>query len=109
MRVAKDWKQTLGEGEGAEEERGVEGIAGQGVKEEGQARRIAGDEACSGLGEAFEEGPDAEVGDEEELKGAYRGNTGYAAGGAAVADPVAEGYLEEEAGVNKGDPVVEAR
>jgi len=91
-----------GECEAAEEEGGVEGVAGEGVEEEGQASCVAGDEPRGGFGEASEEGPDAEVGDEEELDSAYEGYSADASYRAVVADSVAKGHVDQEAGVDEG-------
>ena len=58
----------LGQGEGAEEERGVESIAGEGVAEEGQAGDVAGGETDRSVRVGGGDLPDGEVGDEKELE-----------------------------------------
>src|SRR5258708_7877444 len=52
--------------------------------------------------------PDGEIGDEEELNGAKERCEADAGDGAAVAQPEADGYADEEAGVDDGDYFVEA-
>jgi len=92
--------EALGEGVAAEEERGVEGVAGKGVPEEGDAGDVASEEAGSGVREAAEELPDGEIGDEEELDGAEERGKADSRDGAAIAKPEADGDIDEEAGVD---------
>src|SRR6266436_2637980 len=61
---------AFGEGVAAEEERGVEGVASEGVPEKRDAGDVTGKQTGGGMREAAEELPDGEIGDEEELDGA---------------------------------------
>lgn len=93
-------KHAFGEGVAAEQERGVEGVAGQGVPEEGNAGDVAGEEAGGGVRKTAEELPDGKIGDEEKLDGAEKRGEADARDGPAIAKPEADGDVEEEAGVN---------
>ena len=52
--LAKRREHVLGERKSAKQERRVEGIAGEGVPEEGEAGHIAGDQACGCAGKTTE-------------------------------------------------------
>ena len=52
--LAKHREHVLGERKSAKQERRVEGIAGEGVPEEGEAGHIAGDQACGCAGKTTE-------------------------------------------------------
>src|SRR6267142_398179 len=98
--LAERGEKAFGEGVAAEEERGVEGVASEGVPEKRDAGHVASEEAGGGVREAAEELPDGEIGDEEELDGAEESGEADARDGAAIAQPEADGDVEEEAGVN---------
>src|SRR5713101_6330662 len=98
--LAQRGEEPFGEGVAAEEERGIEGVAGEGVPEKRDAGDVAGEEAGGGVREAAEELPDGEIGDEEELDGAEESGQADGRDGAAVAKPDADGDVDEETGVD---------
>jgi len=57
--------------------------------------------------EAAEELPDSEIGDQEELDGAEERGEADAGDGAAIAEPEADGDIDEKAGVNDEHQFVE--
>ncbi len=57
--VAESWEQALGKGEGAEEEDGVDGVAGEHVPEEGNSGNVAGEQTLPGMRVRRHERPDA--------------------------------------------------
>ena len=61
-------RQVPGQGEAAEEQGGVDRVAGERVPEEGGADKVARREACAGVRVVVRQGPDAEVGDQEKLQ-----------------------------------------
>src|SRR5882762_5043745 len=105
--LAQRGEEPFGEGVAAEEERGVEGIAGEGVPEKRNAGDVAGEEAGGGVREAAEELPDGEIGDEEELDSAEERGEADARDGAAIAKPEADGDVYEEAGIDDEHQFVE--
>src|SRR6267378_2470384 len=105
--LAERGEKAFGEGVAAEEERGVEGVASEGVPEKRDAGDVASEEAGGGMREAAEELPDGEIGDEEELDGAEERGEANARDGAAIAKPEADCDVDEEAGVNDEHQFVE--
>jgi len=102
-RFAKRGEEAFCKSEAAEEQGGIQGVAGQSVPEKGDAGDVAGEEASGGVWIAAEELPDGEIGDEEELDGAEERGKADADDGAAVAEPQTDGDIDEEAGVDDGD------
>jgi hypothetical protein len=98
----------LGKCKGAEEKSGVEGITGEGVAEEGQARDVASGEAgwCVRVGDG--DLPDSEVGDKEELERAEKYGSADAENVAVIGKPGANQHAEEEAGIHNGNEAVKA-
>src|SRR5438552_702418 len=83
-----------------EQQRGVEGVAREGIPEEGNAGEIAGGKAGSGFGIGVQKPPDGKIRDQEELDGAEERGNRDAGDGAAVAEPETDGYVDEETGVD---------
>src|SRR6266481_7739725 len=93
----------LGKGEGAEEKRGVDGVTGECVAKQRQARDVAGGETCGCVWVRAEELPGSEVGDEEELERPEKNGATDAENTAAIGEQCADEHAEEEAGVDHGD------
>jgi len=91
----------------AKEKKGVSGVAAS-VFQKREAGGVASEEAGNSMGKAGEELPDGEVGGEEKLDGAEERGERDAGDGAAVAEPEADGDVDEEAGIDNGDEFVEA-
>ena len=98
----------FGEGEAAEEQDCVDGVAGESVPKIWNAGDVAGEEAGRRARIAAEELPNGEIGDQEELDSAEERREADASDGAAAAEPEADGDVDEEAGVDDGDQLVEA-
>src|SRR5713226_7634734 len=94
--LAQRGEEPFGEGVAAEEERGIEGVAGEGVPEKRDAGDVAGEEAGGGGREAAEELPDGKIGDEEELDGAKERGEADARDGAAIAEPESDDGVDDE-------------
>src|ERR1700724_1535262 len=128
-RLAQTRREPLGQGEAAEKQGDVDCVAGEGVPEKRHAGEVAHCEAPAGARIAVQEGPDAEVGDQEKLQSAeersagdawhdvfFRGRRGSWLGlslrsrGRAKARPCdgsADEDAEEKTGVNQRAQLVE--
>ena len=69
-RLAQTRRETLCEGEGAEEQGGVGSVARERVPEQRQAGEIARRQTRAGVWVAVQKGPHTEVGDQEKLQSA---------------------------------------
>ena len=93
-------EEALGQGVAAEEKSGVGGVAPEGVPEEWDGGDIAGEEAGSVMRITAQELPGGKIGDKEKLDGAEERGETDTGDSAAIAEPKADGYVDEETGVN---------
>src|SRR5205814_2100633 len=107
-RFAKNGDEALGQGEAAEEQSGVEGVARERVPEERKAAKIASGQTRGGFGEGIQEPPYAEVGDEKKLNRAEESRGGDASERAMIVHPASDEHAEKKAGVDDGHEFVEA-
>lgn len=100
--------ETFGQGVAAEKKSGVKSVASEGVPKKWNGGDVAGAEAGSVVRIGVHELPEGEIRDEEELDSAEERGETDAGDGAAVAEPEADVYADEEAGVDDRDYFVEA-
>ena len=97
-----------GESVTAEQDRGVNDVAGQSVREQrdgvGKTCREAGE--CPGV--EIAKYPQSEVGDHEELQSAEENGTADAGDGMRPGKPAADGYAEGETDIDDEHQLVEA-
>src|SRR5260370_41833232 len=96
-------KRSAREGVAAEEKRGVEGVAGEGVPEKGDAGQVTGCESGERARIETADRPNGEISDDEKLNGAEERGESDAGDGAAITQPEADGNVDEETGVDDGD------
>ena len=101
-------EEAFGEGVGAEEQSGVDDVTGESVPEIWNGRDVTGDKAGSVMWIGAHELPDSKIADEEKLNGAEKRGERDAGDGAAVAEPEADGDVDEKTGVDDGKYFVEA-
>ena len=106
-RFVRRGKEPFRERERTEEERCVDGVAGEGVAEEGQTCDVTGGEAGGGVRVGAEELPGGKVGDEEELERAEKYGATNAENAAPIRKTCADEHADQEAGVNDRNETME--